>query len=77
MLPIKTGTTIVGVTYKSGVILCADTRSTNGPVVANKNCEKIHFISPKIMCCGAGTAADTRRVSRMAFKEMSLFLIST
>jgi 20S proteasome subunit beta 2 len=73
MHPIKTGTTIVGVTYKSGVVLCADTRSTSGPVVADKNCEKIHFISPKIMCCGAGTAADTGRVTRMASKEMSLF----
>lgn len=69
----KTGTTIVGIKYKTGVVLCADTRSTSGPVVANKNCEKIHFISPKIMCCGAGTAADTRRVTRMASKELQLF----
>lgn len=69
----KTGTTIVGIKYNTGVILCADTRSTSGPVVANKNCEKIHFISDKIMCCGAGTAADTRRVTRMASKELQLF----
>lgn len=73
MHPIKTGTTIVGVTYKTGLVLCADTRSTSGPVVADKNTEKIHFISPKIMCCGAGTAADTGRVTRMASKELSLF----
>ena len=72
-MEVKTGTTIVGIKYKTGVILCADTRSTSGPVVANKNCEKIHFISDKIMCCGAGTAADTRRVTRMASKEMQLF----
>lgn len=70
---VKTGTTIVGVVYKSGVVLCADTRSTNGPVVADKNCQKIHFVSPKIMCCGAGTAADTRRVTRLASKELQLF----
>ncbi|KAM0680379.1 proteasome core particle subunit beta 2 [Glugoides intestinalis] len=70
---IQTGTTIVGVKYKRGVILCADTRSTSGPVVANKNCKKIHFIAPKIMCCGAGTAADTIRVTRMASKQLQLF----
>lgn len=70
---VKTGTTIVGIKYKTGVVLCADTRSTSGPVVANKNCEKIHFIAPKIMCCGAGTAADTRRVTRMASKKLQLF----
>lgn len=69
----KTGTTIVGIKYRTGVVLCADTRSTSGAVVANKNCEKIHFISPKIMCCGAGTAADTGRVTRMASKELQLF----
>lgn len=73
MLLVKTGTTIVGIKYKTGVILCADTRSTSGPVVADKNCQKIHFIAPKIMCCGAGTAADTRSVTRMASKEMQLF----
>ena len=35
---IKTGTTIVGIIYKDGVILGADTRATEGPIVADKNC---------------------------------------
>lgn len=69
----KTGTTIVGLKYKTGVILCADTRSTSGPIVGDKNCSKIHYIAPKIMCCGAGTAADTEFVTRMASKELQLF----
>lgn len=69
----KTGTTIVGIRYAAGVVLCTDTRSTSGPVVANKNCEKIHFVFDNIMCCGAGTAADTRRVTRMASRELQLF----
>jgi len=72
-MKIKTGTTIVGLKYKDGLILCADTRSTNGPVVADKNCEKIHFITEKIVCCGAGIAADTRRVTRRASKALQLF----
>ena len=38
------------------MVLGADTRSTNGDTVADKNCEKIHFIAPNIYCCGAGTA---------------------
>lgn len=33
---------------QDGVILGADTRATNEMVVAEKNCEKIHFIAPKI-----------------------------
>jgi len=27
--------------------------------VADKNCEKIHYIADNMYCCGAGTAADT------------------
>ncbi|EDM00513.1 proteasome (prosome, macropain) subunit, beta type 7 [Rattus norvegicus] len=44
----KTGTTIAGVVYKDGIVLGADTRATEGMVVADKNCSKIHFISPNI-----------------------------
>jgi 20S proteasome alpha/beta subunit len=55
----KTGTTIAGVMFKDGIILGADTRATEGPIVCDKNCEKIHYIAPNIYCCGAGTSADT------------------
>lgn len=33
---------------KDGVVLGADTRATEGMVVADKNCSKIHYISPNI-----------------------------
>lgn len=48
---------------QDGIVLGADTRSTAGSTVADKNCEKIHFIAPNIYCCGAGTAADTENVT--------------
>lgn len=41
----KTGTTIVGIIFKDGVVLGADTRATSGNIVADKNCEKIHFLA--------------------------------
>jgi 20S proteasome subunit beta 2 len=37
----STGTTIVGLVYKDGIVLGADTRATAGPIVADKNCEKV------------------------------------
>jgi len=40
----KTGTTICGAVFSGGVVLGADTRSTNGEEVAEKNCEKIHYM---------------------------------
>lgn len=54
---------IVNWLAQDGVVLGADTRSTAGSTVADKNCEKIHFIAPNIYCCGAGTAADTENVT--------------
>lgn len=44
----KTGTTIAGIIFKDGVILGADTRATDGNIVAEKNCSKIHYISSNI-----------------------------
>lgn len=72
---VKTGTTIVGIRGKSFVVLAADTRSTNGPVVANKNCSKIHRVADNIFCCGAGTAADTRFTTKMAECSMYRFML--
>ena len=48
---------------QDGVCLGADTRATEGPIVCDKNCEKIHYIADTIYCCGAGTSADTENVT--------------
>lgn len=58
---------------QDGVILGADTRATEGPIVADKNCEKIHYMAPNIYCCGAGTAADTEAVTGI-FQNASFLL---
>lgn len=68
----KTGTTIVGVVFADGVVLAADTRATEGPIVADKQCRKIHYIAPNIMCCGAGTSADTEMVTQMVSSKLTL-----
>lgn len=73
----KTGTTIAGVVFKDGVVLGADTRSTSGSTVADKNCEKIHYIAPNIYCCGAGTAADTMNVTAMISSSLELHRYAT
>jgi len=73
----KTGTTIVGVIYKDGVVLGADTRATEGPIVADKNCEKIHHIAQFIHCCGAGTAADTEAVTNLVASQLELHKLAT
>ncbi|XP_009765488.1 proteasome subunit beta type-7-A [Nicotiana tabacum] len=74
---LKTGTTIVGLIFQDGVILGADTRATEGPIVADKNCEKIHYMAPNIYCCGAGTAADTEAVTDMVSSQLKLHRFHT
>ncbi|KAL1410554.1 proteasome core particle subunit beta 2 [Vanrija albida] len=79
----STGTTIVGLKFgggdsgdEEGVCLGADTRATGGPIVADKNCEKIHYLTPLIRCCGAGTAADTEFVTNLISSNLELHALS-
>lgn len=62
---------------QDGVVLGADTRATEGPIVADKNCEKIHYIAPNIYCCGAGTSADTENTTSMVSSRLALHRLST
>ncbi|KAJ8509093.1 hypothetical protein ONZ45_g8710 [Pleurotus djamor] len=73
----STGTTIVGCLFKDGIVLGADTRATEGDIVADKNCEKIHFISESIRCCGAGTAADTEFTTALISSNIELHALTT
>jgi len=73
----STGTTIVGCIFDGGVVIAADTRATSGPIVADKNCEKLHFISPQIWCAGAGTAADTEFTTALISSQLELHALST
>lgn len=73
----KTGTTICGAVFKDGVVLGADTRATEGPIVCDKNCEKIHYIAKNIYCCGAGTAADTESTTELISSQLELHRYAT
>lgn len=68
---VKTGTTICGVVCKDGVVIAADTRATQN-YVADKNCNKIHYIAENIVCCGAGTAADNYYHAKRLSAELEL-----
>ncbi|KAJ3300022.1 Proteasome subunit beta type-7 [Borealophlyctis nickersoniae] len=73
----KTGTTICGCLFKDGLVLGADTRATEGPIVADKNCEKIHYLAPNMYCCGAGTAADCDHTTHLIESKLELHRLQT
>ena len=58
-------------------MLGADTRSTSGSTVADKNCEKIHYIAPNMYCCGAGTAADTEFITNLVSSQLELHTLNS
>ncbi|KAF8962327.1 20S proteasome subunit [Flammula alnicola] len=70
----STGTTIVACLFKDGIVLGADTRAMEGPIVADKNCEKD---TESIRCCGAGTAADTEFTTALISSNMELHALQT
>lgn len=74
---ISTGTTIVGVIYKDGVCIAADTRATMGTIVADKNCKKLHKISSNIWAAGAGTAGDIDFVTSYISSQIELHSLYT
>jgi len=67
----------VGIVFEGGVCLGADTRATGGSEVADKNCEKIHYLADNIFCCGAGTAADTEKTTEMIASQLELHRMNT
>ncbi|CAG8594042.1 9649_t:CDS:2 [Ambispora leptoticha] len=75
--PTKTGTTIVGIVFKDGVVIGADTRATADQQVLDKNCFKIHYLAPNMNCCGAGTAADTKFTNDLVSSQLELHRLST
>eukprot|EP00689_Sawyeria_marylandensis_P003201 EC825337.1.p1 GENE.EC825337.1~~EC825337.1.p1 ORF type:complete len:195 (+),score=75.10 EC825337.1:21-605(+) len=60
---VSTGTSIMAIQYKDGVILGADTRSSMGSYVANRFTDKIQKISDKVYCLTSGSSADTEAIS--------------
>ncbi|KAI5159988.1 20S proteasome subunit beta 1 [Nematocida ausubeli] len=69
---VSLGTTIIGVKYKDGVILGADTRTSMGTYVSNRVSRKITKLMDNVYTCRCGSAADTQAISEYAKKIMNM-----
>lgn len=72
----KTGTTICGIIVKDAVILGADTRATAGPIVADKDADKLHSIADNIQCAGAGTSADLTATTELMERQLEVLRLN-
>ncbi|KAK3989760.1 nucleophile aminohydrolase [Cladorrhinum sp. PSN332] len=70
---VNLGTSIMAVTFKDGVILGADSRTTTGAYIANRVTDKLTRVADTIWCCRSGSAADTQAVADIVQYQLGLF----
>jgi len=70
---LKTGTTILGIVCKDGVVMAADRQVTaGGSIVMNKNTPKVVQINDYLVSSWTGGAADAQRLGKLISAELRL-----
>ncbi len=69
---LKTGTTILGIVCKDGVVMASDRQSTAGNIIMNKNSEKTKKVNNYLLISGTGMVSDIQRVEKVIAAELKL-----
>jgi proteasome beta subunit len=70
---LKTGTTILGIVCKDGVVMAGDRQATLGErIVASKNTPKMVKINDYVVIAYAGGASDAQRLAKIIAAELRL-----
>ena len=70
---LKTGTTILGIVCKDGVVMAADQRASAGyTIIMSKNVKKVVLINDYLLISGAGSAAEAQKVPKYLAAELKL-----
>ncbi len=69
---LKTGTTVLGIVCKDGVVMAADRQSTAGTIVMNKNARKVVQINDYLVFSGTGMVSDIQRTTKLLSAELKL-----
>lgn len=68
--PLTRATTLAAARCPSGVALGADSRATEGSIVADSKCDKLHALAENVFAAGYGGAADADDVARLVALEL-------
>lgn len=68
---VSTGTTILAIKYRGGVLVAADSRTSSGAYVVSRITNKIDEIAENIIFCVSGSAADTQKIKRIVGSEIN------
>ena len=66
----------MAITFKDGVILGADSRTTTGAYIANRVTDKLTQVHDTIWCCRSGSAADTQAVADIVEYHLGMYGIT-
>lgn len=69
---LKSGTTIIGMVCKDGVIMGADRQTTAGNLVMSKNTQKAVQINDYLVVSGTGNASDIEMQKKLISAELKL-----
>ncbi len=70
---LKTGTTILGIVCKDGIVMASDRQVTLGSmIVSNKNFTKTNKINDYLVVSWAGNLSDAQRLSKLIAAELKL-----
>lgn len=63
----------MAITFKDGVILGADSRTTTGAYIANRVTDKLTQVHDTVWCCRSGSAADTQAVADIVSYHLGMY----
>ena len=69
----KTGTTILGMVCKDGVVIATERRATMGNLIAHKSTKKLYQIDNHLALATAGLVGDLQVLSRYLSAETKLY----
>jgi len=69
---LKTGTTILGIVCKDGVVVAGDRRGSLGHIIFSKNSEKVQVLNDYLVFLGCGSSTEIQKVSKLLTAELKL-----
>ena len=69
---LKTGTTILGIVCKNGIVMASDRQSTAGNIVMNKRSEKTIRVGDYFLYAGCGLSSAIQRTKKIIEAELRL-----
>jgi len=69
---IRTGTTIIGIVCKDGVVMAGDRRASIGHLIFSKDSEKVRILNDYLVISGCGSATESQKVAQLLKAELKL-----